>query len=668
MNRMVKLALSLFCVATMLWLGFAEVMSAGDDWLPVSPEDLALKDNPANPGSNAMILYRRSHVDATRANIDGDSHEEYFRIKIFTQEGAKEEANQEIRFSKEESDIRDIRARTIHADGTVVKFDGQVYEKTIEKTGENAYLAKTFALPDVQPGSIVEYKYRQIFVPHYLYAEHWIVSGRLFTRDAIFSIVPYASRSNLAPTLFFRTTSLLQGTLPQRQGNGSYAMEIHNIPGVMEEPLMPPARTLQARVEFFYRDAGQPVGETTEQFWNRKAKQWSDDLDKFLNQKSVLEQDLSQTVAGSDAAEVKLQKIYARVQKVRDLSYEPTKTTTEKKAEEIKRDENAEDIIKRGYATGRQINWLFIGLARTAGFEASEVYLVPRNRDIFVPSGQDTSPLTADIVWVRADGKEYWLDPAALCYPFALLPWYETEAKGLRVTKRGAEFVESPAAASSTSTLVRTVELELKDDGGATGKVRIDFSGQNAAVHRTSLRRADETGRRKSLENEIRRWLPSGSTFEISNLSNWDDAAQPLHVEGNIKVPELGSPVGHRILAPIALFRSSYAQTFAPEQRVNSIYFSFRSEAVDDIKIHCPAGFKIETTPASKVINSGTSMSYQISASPQGDVVEVKRHFVLSDIHFQRDSYPALRSFFGDMKSSDEAQLVLENTEAAKNN
>jgi hypothetical protein len=668
MNRMLNLALRLSCVATMLWLGFAKLVSAGDDWLPVPSEDLALKDNPASPGSNAMILYRRSHVDAARANIDGDAHEEYFRIKVFTPEGAKEESNQEIRFSKEESDIRDIRARTIHADGTVVKFDGQVYEKTIEKAGENTYLAKMFALLDVQPGSIVEYKYRQVFVPHYLYAEHWIVSGRLFTRDAIFSIVPYAPRNSLDPTLFFRTTGLPPGALPQRQGNGSYSLEVHNIPGVKEEPLMPPARTLQARVEFFYRDAGQPVGETTEQFWNRKAKQWSDELDKFLNKKSVLEQDLSQTVAGSDAPEVRLQKIYARVQKVRDLSYEPTKTATEKKIEEIKHDENAEDIIKRGYATGRQINWLFIGLARTAGFEASEVYLVPRNRDIFLPAGQDVSPLTADVVWVRADGQEYWLDPAALYYPFGLLPWYETEAKGVRVTQRGVEFVESPAAASSTSTLVRTVELELKDDGSATGKVQIDFSGQNGAVQRTSLRRADEAGRRKSLENEIRKWLPSGSTFEISKLSNWDDAAQPLHVEGSTKVPELGSPVGRRILAPIALFRSSYAQTFAPEQRVNAIYFSFRSEAVDDIKIHCPAGFKIESAPSSKLLNSGTSLSYQISASPQGDVVEVKRHFVLSDIHFQRDSYPALRSFFGDMKSSDEAQLVLENAEAAKSN
>ena len=107
-------------------------------------------------------------------------------------------------------------------------------------------------------------------------------------------------------------------------------------------------------MDFFYRDRGEPVSETTEQYWNRIGKKWSGELDKFSSKKSVLEQELAQTVAAGDTPEVKLQKIYARVQKVRDLSYEPAKTAAEKKVEEIKRDENVEDVLKRNYASGRQ--------------------------------------------------------------------------------------------------------------------------------------------------------------------------------------------------------------------------------------------------------------------------------------------------------------------------
>lgn len=668
MNRTRVLVLAVSLIAVMLWLAFAKAVPAGDDWLPITPADLALKDNPASPGANAMILYRRSHVDARRASIDGEFDEEYIRIKIFTEAGVKKEANPGLQFVKEESDIRDIRARTIRPDGSVVNFDGKVYEKIVEKTGENSHLAKTFSLPNVEPGSIVEYKYRQEFKPRFLYSQHWVISGRLFTRDASFSIAPYLPRSSFDPTLYFRTMGLPAGSLPQRQGDGSYSMEVHNVPGVTEESLMPPLRAMEARVDFFYRDRGEPLNETMEQYWNRMGKKWSGELDKFSSKKSALEQDLSQIVAAGDTPETKLQKIYARVQKIRDLSYEPPKTAAEKKTEEIKPDANVEDVLKRNYASARQLNWLFIGLARTAGFEAEEVYLVPRNQDVFSPAGQNAGVLTAHIVWARAGGKEYWLNPSALYYPFGLLPWYETESKGVRVTKQGAEFVQTPPDTSSNATVVRGAELELKEDGSAVGKVQFELKGQSAAFRRTSQHRDDETGRRKALQNEIQRVLPAGSTFEVTNLENWDDTAAALRVEGNVTVPGFGSPVGRRILLPIALFRPSFEEAFAPERRVNPIYFSYRFEQLDNIKIHAPAGFKIASLPPRKSINPGASMSYEIAATQQEDMVEVKRNFTLGEIHFPVDSYNALRSFFGNMKSNDAAQIVIENPAAAKSN
>src|SRR5579863_10413178 len=58
-----------------------------DDYPPISPEDLALKDNPAQPGADAMILYRDNVVDATKVREGGDADQEFFRIKIFTKAG-----------------------------------------------------------------------------------------------------------------------------------------------------------------------------------------------------------------------------------------------------------------------------------------------------------------------------------------------------------------------------------------------------------------------------------------------------------------------------------------------------------------------------------------------------------------------------------------------------
>ena len=57
---------------------------AKDDWLPIPPEDLALKDNPLNPGAHAMILYRENSIDAKASSVV-----RIRRIKIFTEEGKK---------------------------------------------------------------------------------------------------------------------------------------------------------------------------------------------------------------------------------------------------------------------------------------------------------------------------------------------------------------------------------------------------------------------------------------------------------------------------------------------------------------------------------------------------------------------------------------------------
>jgi Domain of Unknown Function with PDB structure (DUF3857) len=660
-----RIAVITFVLAILAVAATHNAVVAADDWLPISPADLSLKDNPGQPGADAMILYRNSHVDARRAAIDGDYDEEYFRIKVFTERGAEAETTQRIVFYKEESDVKDVRARTVEPDGTVVKFDGKVIESVVEGSGESHLTEKRFTFANVQPGAIVEFKYRHEFMRKLLPSEHWTVSGRLFTRDAVFSIAPYVPSSSFASTLYFRTTGLAPGSLPQRQGDGSYEMQIHNIPAVVVEPLMPPVRSLEARVEFFYREAGTPPNETTEQYWNRIGRKWSDAVDKFTDKKHVLEQVLSQTVSASDTPEQKLQKLYTRVQKIPDLSYQPAKSAAERKAEDIKPNENVEDVIQRNSATGRQINWLFIGLARAAGFQADAVYFAPRNRDVFIPSGQSTESLTADLVWVSAGGKEYWLDPAAIYYPFGLLPWTDSEAKGVRVSKSGGEFVQLPASVSADATVRRTAAIVLNDDGSATGTLQVIFTGVPAAAWRTSLRRADETGRTKLFERDFHNTLPAGSTVAITKISDWDDTSKPVQVEGTFKIATYASEAGHRLLVPASLFVSPFHASFTAEKRVNDVRFNERFEDIDDVTIRAPAGFTVEALPETKALKAGPSFYYEISASELSAEIEIKRHFTINDLSFSRDQYSTLRGYFLKIKSNDEAQVVLSTTTTA---
>jgi hypothetical protein len=647
----------------LLLLGAAAITprpsSAGDDWLPILPADLALKDNPAQPGAHAMILYRSSDMDSKESAV-----REYVRIKIFTQEGTSE-ADVELPFNKQQVNILDIRGRTIHPDGSIVNFEGKAFEKTIVKASGFKYLAKTFTLTDVHPGSIIEYRFREQSDSHYYVNESWTITSHLYTRDAHFTIRPDADATTAQ--MYYRQYGLPVGSVPVKQTNGTYTLDIHNLPGLESEDYMPPERVLQAHVDFYYLSSSEPRNETPDKFWNRKGKTWSDEVDHFVSKKSALESDLAHTVSADDSPEVKLRKIYARVQKIRNLSMEDAKSNKEQKQEQLKPNNNVEDVLKHNYASGRELNYTFLGLARTAGFSAAAVFVAPRHVVFFLPEMQDPSQIDDDIVWVHAGTQDYYLDPAASAFPFGILPWYETNTRGIRCSKTGGEVVTVPPSPPSQATTIRAADLEIDSDGQATGKLIVDYTGQLAAVRREQSREEDEAGRRKALGDEIQGWLPAGSTYEVTAITDWDNKDKALHVEGTAKIPNLGTAAGRRMLVPASPFQARQAASFRTEKRLYAVYFNCPYEELDDVKLHVPAEFKIESVPPAKQAKPGF-VSYEISAAQQGGVVEVKRSLVLDGMAFPATSYPALRSFFNTVKSDDDAQIVLQNGETAKNN
>ena len=189
-----------------------------------------------------------------------------------------------------------------------------------------------------------------------------------------------------------------------------------------------------------------------------------------------------------------------------------------------------------------------MGLARAAGFDATEVFVQPRNIALyFTPTDNEANRLRADVVWVHAGSQDYYLDPGARYFPFGVLPWYETDAGGIRVTKRGGEVVTSEHAQSANATIVRHTDLTVNPDGSIAGTIQVDFTGEEGGLLRLDARKEDETGRTKDLEDRIKGWLPLGSDFQITKIADWDDAEKPVHVEGKLNVPSFAKGAMRRL-------------------------------------------------------------------------------------------------------------------------
>ncbi|HEV2490702.1 MAG TPA: DUF3857 domain-containing protein, partial [Candidatus Acidoferrales bacterium] len=631
-------ASALLAMLTLLAAFMPPAAPAADEWLPIDPADLALKDNPASPGSHAMILYREEHTDSEQSFVA-----EYLRIKIFTEEG-KKYGDIEIPFVKGQSDVKNVRARTIRPDGSIVNFDGKPFEKVVVKAGGIKVLEKTFSLPDVQPGCIIEYKYRLQYDSFFYWNVSWEVQQDLFTREAKFSIKPPLGANS--PGLYWQTIGLEKDLKLQKEKDGSYALDMQNVSGVQREEYSLPDSMLHGRVDFFFV-FGPP--KTPQQFWKDTAKAWNDDIDKFVNKKAVLNQLLTQTVSATDSPETKLQKIYARVQQIRNVSYED-KTQQEEKREKLKVNNNVDDLLKHGYGTSGQINWLFLGLARAADFTANELYVVPRSQGIFHEGLEDARQLSADVVQLQLGTHEVYLDPASKYYPYGVLPWSETDARGLLVNKEGGGFVTVPTPQSEDSTSARHVSLQLATDGSATGTLVVNYTGMWASAIRYDERNEDDTGRRKDMADEIKAWLPADSKFEITKTSTWDASSEPLQIEGTLALPSYATSAGTKILVPITPFIAPEPRAFQSAMRTNSIYFRYPYQQHDEIELKLPAGYQVESLPSPTQISSG-AIQYSISMTKQPSELGIQRALDEKGIVYDVKFYGTIRQIFNTVKS-----------------
>jgi Domain of Unknown Function with PDB structure (DUF3857) len=116
-------------------------------------------------------------------NADGTNnfHSVYMRIKVLTEAGRKY-ADVEIPYSRRGFSISGISGRTIHADGSIVPFQGKPFDKVLAKGRNVHYQVKSFALPDVQVGSIMECRYDLRYGDHSALAPIWLVQNELFQK------------------------------------------------------------------------------------------------------------------------------------------------------------------------------------------------------------------------------------------------------------------------------------------------------------------------------------------------------------------------------------------------------------------------------------------------------------------------------------------------------
>jgi len=631
----------------------AQEAKAGIGFQPVSPDELTMTSEPLAPGAPAIILYRQVDRDD---NIHTPHEDNYFRIKILTEEGRKY-ADIEVPFFKGSEDVVGVRGRTIKPDGSIADFDGKVFEKELVKGRGVKYLAKTFTLPDVQVGGIIEYTYTLDLKEHFIFDSHWILSHPLFTKKAQFSLKPYRG-TYVQYSMRWSWQSLPPGTVPPKEWPDHIVrMEASNIPAFQTEDYMPPPNELKSRVDFIYEEGLFDPDQT--RFWKQIGKKRNDQLESFIGKRKAMEEAVAQIVSPNDSQEVKLRKIYDRVQQVRNTSYELRKTEQEEKREKEKKEENVEEVWKRGYGNGQQLTWLFLGLARAADFEAYGCWVSGRREYFFSPVTMQSAKLNSNVVLIKLNGKDAYFDPGGAFTPFGLLQWAETGVPGLRLDKDGGTWIQTTLPQASESRIERAGKLRLSDTGDLEGKLSVTYIGLEAMYHRLEERHADEVARKKFLEERVTSQIGMAAEAELTNTPDWTSSETPLVAEFNLKIPGWASNAGRRVVVPAAIFTAGEKGIFEHANRVHPVYFEYPHEKMDDISVELPPGWQVSSVPAAQDQN-GKAVVYSLRVEQSPGTVRLTRKLTIDVLMLEQKYYGALRNFFQAVRTGDGLQIVLQ--------
>jgi hypothetical protein len=653
-----------------VWMVAAVAARAGTDtFMKPTAEELSMTSVPGYPGAPAVVLY---YEEVSRDDLS--VVQRYVRIKVLTEAG-KEYANVQLNFVRtsdtgrffdrtdgNEMTVGEILGRTIHPDGTIIPFTGKPYLKTMEQTEGAKRQAKVFTLPDVEVGSIIEYRYSERYNDHQALSPNWFIQRELFVRQAHYvwwptvkQLIDYKDRPINSISWFPILppgAKIENKRIPASGGfTGDqlmYELTVKDVPPMVREEYMPPLASFSYRVLFNFT-----AYHSADEYWQSEGKEWSKRSDNFMKGGAAVSAATQAATAGATTSEEKLRKIYAKV-----MAMENTQFTRERSRAEGGPVNNVSDVLQQGRGSGTQLTELFIAMARAAGFK-SYLMLVPNNSEsLFTPAWLSLQQFDDTIAVVNVDGKDVYLDPGWRYTPYGHLAWQHMFVQGLRQVDGGTAFAKVSGDGYAANRTTRVANLTMDEHGQITGKIDLTYTGAEATQWRHRALAGDaeslNNGLRKSMENMV----PSSLEVKVDAVKNLEDYEQPLAVSYDVK-GTLGAATGKRLLMPVDLFEARARTMFSQDKRELPVDFQYAETVSDALRINFPHGFEVEATPKSDKYMLEKRALYQLSVEPAPTNFTTRRNFVMGDFMFKPEEYGTLRTFYSQIETKDKESVVL---------
>ena len=617
---MEQLLLRLLKASLCLIVLFASRAEAAEEWRPINRADLEGGTAIVEKDADAEALFWEVRLDDAQSDKTVFRH--YLRMKIFTARGAEAQSRIDLPYFTG-TRLADIQARTTRPDGSVVELKKDaVFDRTILKSGGIKLKAKSFVVPGVAPGAIIEYQWREDrdSLAQYVRLE--------FQRDIPVRTVKYFVKpfeSSVFPfPMTFNVFHMPNIPLEKEKG-GFLSFTLTNVPSFKEEPYMPPESEVRPWILLFYALSD---NSSAVQYWNRFGRS-SYDVDKTaLKVNDDIKKAATAAIAGADSPEEKLARLYDFVRTKISNPYDDASGVRNEELAKLKENVTPADTLKRAVGTPFDIDLLFGAMAVAAGFDV-RIARVSDRSDVFFDSTLPNSYFlgTYDIaVKVGSDWRFY--NPGNRYVPLGMLGWREEGVKALIPDSKEPQWAITPYSAPARTVQRRTGKLRLLDDGTIEGDVSVELTGHFAMDEKEVHDALTPMEQEQEVIGGIKSRM---STAQISAISveNAKDPSKPIVMRYHIRVPQYAQRTGRRLFFQPGFFAKGEAAMFTGSTRRYPLYFPFSWSEEDDITIELPPGFELESaeSPAVAKVPDILLLETKMATSADGRTLHYDRKF-----------------------------------------
>ncbi len=453
-------------------LAFPSVVLAQNPlkWGKISEKEAKMTVCSFDSAASAVVLSDYGKITIDYGVITIERHK---RIKILNNK-ALDEADISLPYYVKDrlERIEKLEAQTISMDkaGKPVVTEvanSQMFDVEISKD----WREKRFGFPKVEPGSIIEYRYRTIS-QNYTFLEGWLFQSDIPTLRSEMNV------QIMVGDLDYRV--LMQGDrlMQKYQTQGDQPISkwmLENIPALVKEPFVANHFDYAERVSFQlagYKKSGLGVGtggveyKTMMTTWEKLAEELllTDNYTNYLNRHGVAKEIISQLLTPTDNESTKIRKIYDYVKG----------NFTWNAKHRIFAEQSFGDFMKTKHGSSAEINLFLTLLLQEADLLANPVLLSTRSNGKVQKSYPMVGQFNHVVASVKAGGKDLLLNATNPLRPYNLLAPEDLNWSAFVLDKQASRWLPIEQAQVSKETVYAEINLENPGKPGYNFSVRYE--------------------------------------------------------------------------------------------------------------------------------------------------------------------------------------------------